>query len=339
MAQAEADSNSAIQRGSAVSENMAVTVRDLFKTYRSKKAINGISFSVQRGDIFGILGPNGAGKTTTLEIIEGLREPDNHHSTQILVGGFDVRNRKQREELHQHIGLQLQSSALFEELTVLETLTMLARLYRNSRSVSELLTEFKLEQKTGARINTLSGGQKQRLSLAAALVNNPSLLFLDEPTTALDPHARRSMWEQVRGLQQAGKTIILTTHYMEEAELLCDQLAIMDAGRIIAQGTPAGLINQYATEQSITCRLPTAQAHSTMLEVVKQLPGIGKVESTARSFTVSTTNLAHTLSMLLQAAAHYQIQLTEITTHNPGLENVYLNLTGNTLSNQQEDKK
>lgn len=306
----------------------AIEVRDLHRTYAGKKAVDGLSFAVVRGEIFGILGPNGAGKSTTLEIIEGLRQPDANPLTLVKVDGLDVQNPRQRDELHQRIGLQLQTSSLFEELSVRENLEMLAMLYRKARPVSALLKEFDLEAKAKAGLGTLSGGQQQRVALAAALVNDPAIIFLDEPTTALDPQARRNVWEIVRGLQQAGKTIILTTHYMEEAEVLCDRVAIMDNGRIVALGTPTQLIAQYANEQAIICRFDTRPLGMATLQELNQ---VNKVVVGNENFTLYTGNLAASMTALLQTSEREGVALLELTTRSPGLEDVFINLTGKQL--------
>lgn len=318
--------NVVINRPGAV----AIEVQNLYRTYPNKKAVDGISFAVLQGEIFGILGPNGAGKTTALEIIEGLREPDANPATVVQVCGLDVRNPRQRDELHQRIGLQLQSSALFEELTVRENLQMLTGLYRQARSVKQLLHEFDLEEKANARIGTLSGGQQQRVALAAALVNDPAIVFLDEPTNALDPQARRNVWDSIRSLQQAGKTVVLTTHYMEEASVLCDRVAIMENGQIVALGTPAQLIAQYASEQSIGCRFgETGQLLSQA--TVRNLPGVTNVLPTANGYIIHTTDLTQSLVALLHTAERENVAIAEITTHSPTLEDVFINLTGKAL--------
>ncbi len=315
----------------AGSENkVAIEVRNLHRTYGSKKAVAGVDFVVLQGEIFGILGPNGAGKSTTLEIIEGLRQPDHLPGTQVMVDGLDVQNARQCAELHQRIGLQLQTSALFEELTVAENLDLLASLYRKARSVKGLLQEFNLEEKAKARLSTLSGGQQQRVALAAALVNDPTVIFLDEPTTALDPQARRNVWDSLRQLQQAGKTIIMTTHYMEEAEVLCDRVAIMDDGRIVALGTPAQLIRQYACEQTITCQFDR-QAHTPEPEGLASLAAVSRVTPVTGGHTLYTTNLGISLAALLRMVESCGATISEITTHSPTLEDVFINLTGKQL--------
>ncbi len=311
--------------------NAAIEVRDLYKTYPDKKAIDGVSFAVLQGEIFGILGPNGAGKTTTLEIIEGLREPDNRKDTSVNVAGLNVLNKRECAELHHLIGLQLQTSALFDELTVRENLSMLAMLYRKPKGVKQLLKEFDLEEKANALLSTLSGGQKQRVALAAALINDPTILFLDEPTTALDPQARRNVWDTVQEFRQNGKTIVLTTHYMEEAESICDRVAIMDNGKLVALGTPAQLIQNHASEQVITCRFGENSNPKLSVEMLHTLPEISKVIPVAHGYTLYTRDLTHSLPALLHLAQQNEVALTELVTHSPSLEDVFINLTGKAL--------
>jgi ABC-2 type transport system ATP-binding protein len=215
-----------------------IRVANLRKRYGDLVAVDGVSFEVAEGEVFGILGPNGAGKTTTLEMIEGMRPIDEGTAT---IDGVDV--GRDPREVKRRIGIQLQASAFFDELTLVELLDLFGRLYGRSVEPMTLLAEVELTEKARAQVRTLSGGQKQRFSIASALVNEPRVLFLDEPTTGLDPQARRHMWALVRSLRDRGHTVVLTTHYMEEAEELCDRVAIMDGGRIVALDTPQGLID------------------------------------------------------------------------------------------------
>lgn len=219
--------------------NAVLEVFDLRKQYGDLKAVDGVNFSVTRGEVFGILGPNGAGKTTTLEMIETLRPID---SGRVLLNGVDVQREPQK--VKQMIGVQLQSSSFFEKLTLTELLLLFGEIYGRQVDAAALLEEAELRDKSKAYVAQLSGGQKQRFSIAAALVNDPIVLFLDEPTTGLDPQARRHLWGVVRRIRSEGKTIVLTTHYMEEAEELCDRVAIMDAGKIVANAPPQELIQQ-----------------------------------------------------------------------------------------------
>lgn len=215
-----------------------IQVQDLRKSYGDLKAVDGISFGVSAGEVFGILGPNGAGKTTTVEILEGMRVPD---SGIAVVNGIDV--RKDPRAVKKIIGIQLQSSAFFDRLSLVEILDVMASLYHRQIDALVLLRDVELDDRADALFKELSGGQKQRFSVASTLVNDPILLFLDEPTTGLDPQARRHMWELVQRFKSEGRTVLLTTHYMEEAEELCDRVAIMDHGKIVAMDRPAALVD------------------------------------------------------------------------------------------------
>lgn len=210
----------------------------LTKSYKGKAVVDGIDLKVRSGEVFGILGPNGAGKTTTLEMLEALRTIDSGEAT---LDGINIKSNP--DEVKQIIGVQLQTTGFYDGLTLQELLNMFAGLYSNSANTTELLEKVNLAEKSKAKVKELSGGQRQRFSVASALVNNPKVLFLDEPTTGLDPQSRRNLWELIQEIQKSGITIVLTTHYMEEAELLCDRIAIMDEGKIIAQDTPDKLIN------------------------------------------------------------------------------------------------
>lgn len=216
-----------------------ITVDGLTKAYAGTPVVDGISFTVQAGEIFGLLGPNGAGKTTTLEMLEALRPIDAGRAT---IDGIDV--AKQPKQIKQIIGIQLQSTTFYDKLTLREQLRMFASLYGQRVDADALLAKVQLSAKAGSYVEQLSGGQKQRFAIAATLVNQPKVLFLDEPTTGLDPQARRNLWELIKTIRDEGITIVLTTHYMDEAELLCDRLAIMDAGKIITIDTPQHLIEQ-----------------------------------------------------------------------------------------------
>ncbi len=215
-----------------------IQVEDLRKSYGDLKAVDSVSFAVCAGEVFGILGPNGAGKTTTVEILEGMREPD---SGTALVNGIDV--QKYPREVKKVIGIQLQSSAFFDRLNLAEILDVMASIYRRQINAMELLGTVELADRAKSLFRDLSGGQKQRFSVASTLVNDPVLLFLDEPTTGLDPQARRHMWELIQRFKSEGRTVLLTTHYMEEAAELCDRVAIMDHGKIVAMDRPAALVD------------------------------------------------------------------------------------------------
>ena len=221
------------------SKKAAVKVKNLVKKYEDVTAVDNISFEVYEGEIFGILGPNGAGKTTTLEIAETLRKPT---SGQIEVDGLDI--LKNAWEVKSRIGVQLQASGFYPDLTLVELLKMFASLYQVEIDPDSILKKFSLEDKKKSYFQKLSGGQKQRFSLATTLINNPKIVFLDEPTTGLDPQGRANLWQEIKNIHKEGKTVIITTHYMEEAEKLCDRLAIMDHGKIIKIGTPHQLIDE-----------------------------------------------------------------------------------------------
>lgn len=220
-------------------EKSIIVVRSLKKTFGSVKAVKDVSFEVKEGEIFGILGPNGAGKTTTLEMIEGLRKID---SGEVLVDGIDV--TKNRQEVKSLIGVQLQSSSFFDHLSLTELIRLFSSLYHTKVDPRRVLEEVGLGEKAKATVKTLSGGQKQRFSIASALVNRPRVLFLDEPTTGLDPQARRHLWDLIKDIRSKGMTVVITTHYMDEAEELCDRIAIIDEGKIVDIDTPAGLIEK-----------------------------------------------------------------------------------------------
>ena len=235
-----------------MNEPVAIEVEQLVKRYGSTMAVDGLSFGVRAGEVFGLLGPNGAGKTTTVECIEGLRTPD---SGAIHVLGLDV--RKELKQLKQRIGIQLQATNLYHKLSVREVIDLFASFYDHPLKTDQVIAWTGLQEKEKTRTKQLSGGQQQRLSVALALVNDPSLLFLDEPTTGLDPQARHAMWELIEQMHAQGKTILMTTHYMEEAERLCDRVAIMDHGKIIALDQPQALVRQYFQEQAIEFSLST----------------------------------------------------------------------------------
>ena len=230
----------------AIGADPVIRVRGLVKRYGDLVAVDGIDFEVARGEIFGLLGPNGAGKTTTVEILEGLRTPDAGETT---VLGLDV--AKDATALKPRIGVSLQTAALYPKLTVIELIDLFRSFYKTSRPTAELIDALELGERKHARTSELSGGQRQRLAVALALVNDPELVFLDEPTTGLDPAARRALWDLVLDLKRKGRTVLLTTHYMEEAELLCDRLAIMDHGHILEMGTVQELVSKRFQERAV----------------------------------------------------------------------------------------
>jgi ABC-2 type transport system ATP-binding protein len=306
----------------AADQRMPISVRGLTKRYGKFVAVDGIGFDVRPGEIFGLLGPNGAGKTTTLEIIEGIRAAD---AGEAFVAGLDVRRR--RREVQRRIGVQLQATTLFPELTVRETLTLFGSFYPRAVPADELLREVALEEKARAYPQDLSGGQRQRLALALALVNDPRLVFLDEPTTGLDPQSRRMLWDTIVRLRERGKTLLLTTHFMDEAQALCDRIAILDHGRIIAQDTPAGLIGLLGASATIECQLVPAVAEGEL----RALPGVTDARQGLERTLLYTGAVEETLVALLRLAAARGATVDHLQVHAPTLEDVFLKLTGRAL--------
>ena len=304
------------------SPDIMVDVRNLVKSYNHKTVVNNVSFTVKQGEIFGVLGPNGAGKTTTLEMLEGIRIPDSGTS---ILAGLDV--RRQKRAVQRLIGVQLQATTLFPELTLLETLRFFSSLYPKATDPRQLLSDVGLDEKAKDRPQNLSGGQRQRLALALALVNDPRVIFLDEPTAGLDPQSRRMLWDIVLKLREQGKTILITTHYMDEAQILCDRIAIMDAGQIIALDTSAGLINRLGAQATIDCRLDGKVLSSD----IRELPGVTGVRLVNERFMMYTTEMQTTLEALLAYAAQSNIPMTDLQVRTPSLEDVFLELTGREL--------
>ena len=277
-----------------------------------------------------MLGPNGAGKTTTIEILEGLTLPD---SGVVELLGTPWREGAAGRALRERLGIQLQDTQLADKLTVTETLQLFRSFYRNSHSVEEVLALVELEEKRRARVVTLSGGQKQRLAVACALVSKPELLFLDEPTTGLDPQSRRQLWEIIRRFRAAGGTVLLTTHYMEEAERLCDRVAIMDHGKIIAQGTPQELIASLGAEHVVEFALADVEegrldALSTELGAVS---GVTAARRAGGGVSLTVVELHRTLPALLGALQQRRLELASLTTHHATLDDVFVSLTGRQL--------
>ncbi|MFP5355131.1 MAG: ABC transporter ATP-binding protein [Gemmatimonadota bacterium] len=303
---------------------LALDVRALHKRYDDVVAVNGLDLQVRAGECFGLLGPNGAGKTTTIEICEGLLEPD---GGDVIVLG--ERWRDARESLRQRLGVQLQEAQFAEKLTVAETVRLFRSFYAHGPSVDEILDRVQLDEKRGARVNALSGGQKQRLSVACALAGDPELLFLDEPTTGLDPQSRRQLWDLVERLRAGGTTIVLTTHYMDEAERLCDRIAIVDRGQVIALGTPRELIRSLGAEQVVECALGDGGTLAT--GELAALPGVLRVRSDGPVHTLQVAAAHETIPALLALAARHALTLTELRTHSPTLEDVFVSLTGRHL--------
>jgi ABC-2 type transport system ATP-binding protein len=292
----------------------AIEVEDVRKSYGDLKAVDGVSFAVSEGEFFGILGPNGAGKTTTLEIVEGLREPDGG-SVRLL--GESPWPRKLA--MLPRIGVQLQASSFFEKLTAREQLETFASLYGVGASrVSEMLELVGLSDKADTREDKLSGGQRQRLSIACALVHDPDVVFLDEPTAALDPQARRNLWDVLRAIQERGKTILYTTHYLDEAEILCDRVAIMDNGKILALDPPATLVRGLDAPTHVILELGALSEQDA-----RELPGADTVTVDEVSLNIQTRQPAKVLSALAERGTLDGLQVRTAT-----LEDVFLQLTG-----------
>ena len=303
----------------------SLAIRGLRKSYGDVRAVESLDLSVSAGECFGLLGPNGAGKTTTIEICEGLLAPDGGE-----VEVLGMRWATNEQELRERLGIALQETQLSEKLSVRETVTLFRSFYRNGRPVDEVLRLVQLEEKTAARVGTLSGGQKQRLALACALVGDPQLLFLDEPTTGLDPQSRRQLWDLIERFQSEGRTVVLTTHYMDEAERLCDRVAIVDHGKVIALDTPRALIASLGGEHvvSFTLEGPAGQLSDNELRSVDGVTDVrhaeGAVELTARE-------LRHTVPALLALLERRSMRLAELRTHSATLEDVFVSLTGRHL--------
>lgn len=298
-----------------------IHVEDLRKAYGSLAAVDGVSFTVEKGEIFGLLGPNGAGKTTTLEILEGLRRPD---AGRAVVAGVDVVERP--GAVKERIGVQLQQAGFFEKLTVEETLRLFSAFHRRTLPVDRLIDRFDLGEKRRALVDGLSGGQRQRLSLALALLHDPEVVFLDEPTTGLDPQARRNVWDAIARVRGEGKTVILTTHYMEEAEVLCDRVAIMDRGRILDLDTPRALVRKHAPGATVTLRLDGGDGGA-----LEGLDGAERVENAGGEVSIHTRSGQDTLQALLERARAGRLSFSHLGAREGTLEDVFLHLTGHSL--------
>jgi ABC-2 type transport system ATP-binding protein len=302
---------------------LQVQVRNLRKRYGGVTAVEDVSFDIGTGEIFGLLGPNGAGKTSTLECIIGLRVPD---GGSIQVCGMDAL----REPLNvkQRIGAQLQATALQDKITPREALHLFASFYRQSASVDQLIERFSLQEKADARFETLSGGQKQRLGLALAFVNEPNVVFLDEPTSGLDPQSRRELHQLIERMRGEGRSILLTTHYIEEAQALCDRLAIMDHGRIIATGTPAELIASAKAPNRVSFRAAREADESSL----RGLPGVTQVKhEPGAAYRLHTAAPTRTIVELVRLLESQNNELSDLQMEKPSLEDVFIELTGTSL--------
>ena len=299
-----------------------IAVLNLTKHYGDVHALRGVSFEVQEGEVFGLLGPNGAGKTSTVEILEGLRPPDGGI---VSVCGLDPQSPG--SAFKQEIGAVLQSTALPDKLRVGEAISMFASFYKRRRDPSALLKRFGLEEKRNAFYSQLSGGQKQRLALAMSLVNEPRVLFLDEPTAGLDPQVRREIYTIIEELKKERKTILLTTHYIEEAEKLCDRVAIVDQGRVIAQGTPRELKQRSAGTTRIEMRLARPETDAAL----KQLDGVADCHASDGVYVVHSTRVPQTIVSLVKYLEAHGNELSSLDIAAPSLEDVFLELTGRRL--------
>ena len=303
----------------------ALRCRGLTKRYGDVAAVAGLDLEVRAGECFGMLGPNGAGKTTTVEIFEGLRMPD--------AGEVEILGDRWRGEnlpLRARLGIQLQETKFPEKLTVAEVVTLFRSFYPRGLGVGEVLALVGLEDKADGQVRTLSGGQKQRLSLGCALVGDPELLFLDEPTTGLDPQSRRQTWEIVESLKARGRTVLLTTHYMEEAARLCDRVAVVDHGRVIALGTPRELIASLGAEHVIEFAVAGFDG-AIDSAALAALPSVEKVVHDGGSWRLTVREVHRTVPSLLNALSERSLEPTHLTTHHATLEDVFMSLTGRRL--------
>jgi ABC-2 type transport system ATP-binding protein len=300
----------------------AIVCRGLVKRYEDVTAVDGLDLVIRRGECYGLLGPNGAGKTTTIEILEGLTAPDDGEVV-ILSRNW----RQHAQEIRERIGVSLQETLLNDKLTVMETIRLFRSFYPTGRDVEELLEAFTLVEKKHARLAKLSGGQKQRLAVACALVGDPEIIFLDEPTTGLDPQSRLKLWEQIRTFREKGGTILLTTHYMDEAERLCDRIGVVDRGRMITEGTPAELIGMLEGANVIEfVTEPLLELH-----LVEAITGAFIVRRRGPAWSVTVDSLASTVPRLIAAIDGAGATLVNLSTHRATLEDVFVSLTGREL--------
>ncbi len=302
--------------------NPVIQVENLTKRYGDVEAVRGISFSVEEGEVFGLLGPNGAGKTSTIEILEGLRTPD---GGKLSVCGYDPRTHA--DELKHEIGAALQSTSLPDKIRVAEAIRLFASFYKRRRNVDDLLKRFGLEEKRNAFYSSLSGGQKQRLAIAMALVNDPKVLFLDEPTAGLDPQVRREIYDVIEELKNEKKTIVLTTHYIEEAEKLCDRVAIVDHGKLIIEGTPRALKQGSADKTRIEVRLAKPESNDTL----KCLDGVSDCRDINGAFVLHCQRPPQAIVALVKHLEAQGNELVSLEIATPSLEDVFIELTGRRL--------
>jgi ABC-2 type transport system ATP-binding protein len=310
--------------------DVALSARGLVKRFGDLVAVDGVDLAARRGTCLGLLGPNGAGKTTTIEMLEGLLRPD-AGAIEVLGLGWE----RDGAAIRERIGVQLQETRLEDKLKVREVVRLFQSFYREPRPADEVLDLVGLQEKREARVDALSGGQRQRLALACALVHRPELLFLDEPSTGLDPQARRRVWEIVGGFTAAGGTVLLTTHYMEEAERLADDLVIVDRGRVVARGSPRALIARLNAESivELVARPETGDAER-LADLVAGLDGVVAARRDGSTLSLTVTDTQRGMGALLALLAREGIELEELSTHRPTLEDVFVHLTGKHLRDE-----
>ncbi len=315
----------------------AVLCRDLRKRYDTKKkavdALNGLDLEVQVGECFGLLGPNGAGKTTTVEILEGLLKETSGY-VEVLGRQW---NGRDGDQIRQRIGISLQDTRLNDKLTARETLQLFRSFYKQGRDPDEVIGMVHLEEKAGAWVGKMSGGQKQRLAVACALVGDPELLFLDEPTTGLDPQSRRELWDIIREQRSRARTTVITTHYMDEAQRLCDRVAVVDHGRVIALGSPAELINQIGGEHVIEFGLVHQNGESAEVatDLFADLPSVNAARKEGDDFSLTVSEPHVALPALVNHLQARDLELASLTTRHVSLEDVFVTLTGRHLADEE----
>ncbi len=305
----------------------AISVDGLVKRFEDVTAVDGVSFAVRPGTCLGLLGPNGAGKTTTVEILEGLQDP-----TAGTVRVLGQRWAEAGDRLRARIGICLQETRFYEKMTVGETVKLFRSFYPAGTSVEEAIHLVALEEKRDGRVGKLSGGQRQRLALAVALVGDPEVLFLDEPTTGLDPASRRGLWDVIEALKARGRTVVLTTHYMEEAARLCDQVVIVDHGKVVATGTPQALVAAHGGQQLIEFEARPMPS----VDACRALPGCSDVQVRDGTLRLAVRGLPEALPALLRTVEAAGGALLQLSTHAPTLDDVFLNLTGRSLRDEED---